>query len=226
MQAENWITIKQVLQEVLNLAPKEREKFWLKSDLSAEIKTEVKSLLEFEEEAENFMSATAGNLTGELVFAKEKRKSSLIGQKIGIYEITGELGFGGMGAVYLAERADEKFEQKVAVKMLKREFNVEKIRRNFKREREILAKLNHPNIATLLDAGTTDDGVPYLVMEYIEGKTIDEFCEEKKLSLKARLKLFNKVCDAVQFAHRNLIIHRDLKPSNILVTKKRRTETA
>ena len=220
MQAENWVTIKQILQEVLNLAPQEREDFWLHSDLSAEIKSEVKSLLEFETEAENFMSATAGNLTGELIFEKDRRKSSLVGQKIGIYEITGELGFGGMGTVYLAERADEKFEQKVAVKMLKREFNVEKIRRNFKREREILAKLNHPNIATLLDAGTTDDGVPYLVMEYVEGKPIDEFCEDKKLSLKARLKLFNKVCEAVSFAHRNLIIHRDLKPSNILVTEK------
>ena len=220
MTAENWITIKQVLHETLNLALPEREDFLAKSGLSAEIKTEVKSLLEFEEESENFMSATAGNLTGELVFEKEKRKNLLIGQKVGIYEITGELGFGGMGAVYLAERKDEKFEQKVAVKMLKREFNVEKIRRNFKREREILAKLNHPNIATLLDAGTTGDGVPYLVMEYIEGKTIDEFCKEKKLSLKARLKLFNKVCEAVSFAHRNLIIHRDLKPSNILVTEK------
>ncbi len=104
--------------------------------------------------------------------------------------------------------------------MLKREFNVEKIRRNFKREREIQAKLNHPNIATLLDAGTTDDGVPYLVMEFIEGAPIDKYCAERNLALNARLKLFNKVCDAVSFAHRNLIIHRDLKPSNILVNEK------
>lgn len=220
MQAENWITIKKVLQELFNLTPFEREEFWAKSDLSAEIKDEVKSLLEFEEESEKFMSATAGNLTGELFFEKEKRKHQIIGQRIGIYEIVGELGFGGMGAVYLAERKDEKFEQKVAIKMLKREFNVEKIRRNFTREKEILSKLNHPNIARLLDAGTTADGVPYIVMEYIAGVPIDEFSEAKNLTVKARLKLFNKVCEAVSFAHQNLIIHRDLKPSNILVTEK------
>lgn len=125
-----------------------------------------------------------------------------------------------MGVVYLAARADGKFEQKVAIKMLKREFNVEKIRQTFQREKEILSKLNNPLITRLLDAGTTDDGVPYLVMEYIEGEPIDKFCENKNLSLNSRLKLFNKVCEAVSFAHRNLIIHRDLKPSNILVTEK------
>jgi serine/threonine protein kinase len=125
-----------------------------------------------------------------------------------------------MGVVFLAEKTDGKFEQKVAVKMLKREFNVEKIRRNFKREKEILSKLNHPNIASLLDAGETEDGVPYLVMECINGEPIDKFCNNTGLTLTARLKLFVKVCDAVSFAHRNLIIHRDLKPSNILVNGK------
>src|ERR1051325_8231467 len=104
--------------------------------------------------------------------------------------------------------------------MLRREFNTGKIRQTFKREKEILAALSHPNIATLLDAGTTDDGIPYLAMEYVKGEPIDEFCRRQNLSLNARLKLFNKVCDAVGFAHRNLIIHRDLKPSNILVNEK------
>ena len=148
----------------------------------------------------------------------DETESSLIGQRIGVYRIVCELGYGGMGAVYLAERADGKFSQRVAVKMLKREFNVEKIRRNFEREKEILATLVHPNIATLIDAGTTADGIPFLVMEYIAGEQIDKFCQNRHLSLTERLKLFNKVCLAVGFAHRNLVVHRDLKPSNILVT--------
>jgi hypothetical protein len=137
---------------------------------------------------------------------------------IGIYRVVRELGCGGMGAVYLATRADGKFEQTVAIKMLRREFNTARLRQNFRREKDILAALSHPNIATLLDTGTTEDGIPYLVMEYVEGESIDKFCKSCDLPLNARLKLFNKVCDAVAFAHRNLIIHRDLKPSNILVT--------
>ena len=163
--------------------------------------------------------ARAGNYSKDFFAENESRADSVINQKIGIYKIVRELGGGGMGAVYLAERTDGKFSQLVAIKMLRREFNTEKIRRNFTREKEILATLSHPSIATLIDAGTTADGVPYLVMEYVEGETIDKFCRENALALNERLKLFNRVCDAVAFAHRNLIVHRDLKPSNILVTK-------
>jgi serine/threonine protein kinase len=220
MQVENWITIKEVLHKVLNLAPFEREDFFRESGLSDELKIEIKSLLAVEEKAGEFMSVTAGNFTKDFFDENEDAKNSLIGQQIGIYEIVEEIGYGGMGAVYLAKRTDGKFEQKVAVKMLKREYNTKKIRRRFEVEKEIQSKLHHPNIAALLDSGTTDDGVPYLVMEYIEGAPIDVFCAEKALELKARLKLFNKVCEAVGYAHRNLIIHRDLKPSNILVTEK------
>lgn len=219
MNAEHWGKVKDLLEEVLKIEPVRRVRFLEKTGINGEIRAEVESLLAFEGRSQDFMSLTLSEFSKDFV-AEEEKEISLIGQKIGIYEITGELGFGGMGAVYLAERTDGKFAQKVAVKMLKREFNVEKIRRNFRREREILAKLNHPNIATLLDAGKTDDGVPYLVMEYVEGVSVDEFCKREKLSLTSRLKLFNKICDAVSFAHRNLIIHRDLKPSNILVTKK------
>ena len=220
MTAENWITIKQSLQDVLTLAPFEREEFFRQSALSAEVKEEIKSLLAGEEKAEKFMSVTAGGFTKDFFGENEGAKNSLVGQTIGIYEIVAELGDGGMGAVYLAKRNDGKFEQKVAVKMLKREFNTKKIRRRFELEKEIQAKLHHPNIAALLDSGTTGDGVPYLVMEFIEGIPIDKFCREKSLDLTARLKLFNKVCEAVGYAHRNLIIHRDLKPSNIIVTEK------
>ena len=220
MQTENWETTKQILQETLNLAPDERAGFLDDSPISAEIRAEVESLLACENAAEKFMSLTASGFGGELFAGNDDVKYSPIGQSIGIYEIVEELGFGGMGAVYLAERRDEKFEQKVAIKMLKRELNTQKIRRRFEIEKEIQAKLHHPNIAALLDAGRCADGVPYLVMEYIEGTPIDVFCREKSLALKARLKLFNKVCEAVGYAHRNLVIHRDLKPSNIIVTEK------
>lgn len=124
-----------------------------------------------------------------------------------------------MGAVFLAIRTDGKFEQKVALKLLKREMNTANLRRRFEQERTILASLEHPNIARLLDAGTTDDGIPFLVMEYVEGVPIDDFCNVNNFDLSQRLDLFRKICAAVGFAHRNLIVHRDLKPSNVLVTK-------
>jgi serine/threonine protein kinase len=219
MHAENWKTIKDVLLEVLKLAPSERRDYLLRADISAETRAEVESLVNLEAEAKDFMSLSVGEFSKDFLDRHAPPPDALINQRIGIYEIVSELGCGGMGAVYLATRADGKFEQRVAIKMLKREFNTEKTRRTFKREKEILATLAHPNIATLLDAGTTPDGIPYLVMEYVGGEPIDEFCRSRKLSLHARLKLFNKVCEAVAFAHRNLIVHRDLKPSNILINK-------
>ena len=219
MHAENWQTIKDILLEALNLDASGRRDYLDRADMTAETRQEVESLLLLEEEAEDFMSLPVGEFSKDFFALDETSTSAVINQKIGVYEIVSELGVGGMGSVYLARRADGKFEQRVAIKLLKREFNTEKIRRTFKREKEILATLAHPNIATLLDAGTTDDGIPYLVMEYVKGQPIDEYCQRRFLSLNARLKLFNKLCDAVAFAHRNLIVHRDLKPSNILVTE-------
>jgi len=219
MKAENWKNIKDVLLEVLSLDSSERRVFLDKANISSDIRQEVESLLAFEEESEDLMHLSAVEFSKDFFAADEAGKNSLIGQRVGVYQIIRELGYGGMGAVYQATRTDGKFAQKVAVKMLKREFNTEKIRRNFTREKEILATLSHLNIATLIDAGTTGDGVPYLVMEYIEGIPIDKFCRDNALNLNERLKLFNRVCDAVAFAHRSLIVHRDLKPSNILVTK-------
>jgi eukaryotic-like serine/threonine-protein kinase len=140
-----------------------------------------------------------------------------LGRRIGAYVLVRELGRGGMGAVYLAERADQEFTRQVAIKLLKRGTDTDEVLRRFRGEREILARLEHPNIARLFDGGTTDDGLPYFVMEYVEGLPITDFCREKQLSIKQRLQLFLKVCDAVRFAHQNLIVHRDLKPANILV---------
>jgi TolB-like protein/Tfp pilus assembly protein PilF len=140
-----------------------------------------------------------------------------IGERIGAYEIVREIGRGGMGAVYLAKRADGQFEKEVAIKLLKRGTDTDEILRRFHAERRILAQLDHPNIARLLDAGTTDDGLPYFVMEHVDGVPITSYVREEKLSVTQRLQLFLKVCEAVQFAHQHRVVHRDLKPGNIFV---------
>ena len=141
------------------------------------------------------------------------------GQRLGPYRILSTIGIGGMGVVYRAERDDGKFEQRVAIKLVSGGLKSPAFVERFRQEYRILATLEHPNIARLLDAGATDDGLPYFVMEYVEGRPIDRFCEEHKLSVSERLRLILQVCDAVQFAHQKLIVHRDLKPDNILVTE-------
>jgi serine/threonine protein kinase len=140
------------------------------------------------------------------------------GQVLGAYRLARRLGMGGMGAVYLAERNDQQFSQQVAIKLVRQGHVSKDVRSRLKSERQILATLDHPNIARLLDGGTTEDGIPYLVMEYVDGLPIDVYCDQKRLDLPARLRLFRTVCSAVHAAHQNLIVHRDLKPSNILVT--------
>src|SRR5215471_5682040 len=138
------------------------------------------------------------------------------GQHIGAYVVVRELGHGGMGTVFLAERADGQFEKQVAIKILNRAADTAEILRRFPAERQILAGLDHPNIARLLDAGTTDEGLPYFIMDYIVGAPVTHFAAGQKLSTRRRLELFLKICAAVEFAHRNLVVHRDIKPSNIL----------
>ncbi len=140
------------------------------------------------------------------------------GRRIGAYVVTRELGRGGMGAVYLADRADGQFEKQVAIKVLKRGTDTEEVLRRFASERHILARLDHPNIARLLDAGTTDDGLPYVVMEYVAGAPVTRFVRERELSVGETVAVFLKICAAVEVAHGSQVIHRDLKPSNILVT--------
>jgi serine/threonine protein kinase/tetratricopeptide (TPR) repeat protein len=138
---------------------------------------------------------------------------------IGAFTIESRIAEGGMGVVFLAHRSDGKFEQSVAIKLLTTTIASEEMRARFLAERRILASLSHPNIASLLDGGETDDGIPYLVMEYVDGLSIIEYCERNDLPLPARLRLFRQVCGAVQYAHRNLVIHRDIKPANIFVTQ-------
>ena len=151
-------------------------------------------------------------------FRIDGQRAKRIGNRIGAYKIVRELGHGGMGTVFLAERDDEHYRQQVAIKLINPGLGGETVRRRFRNEMQILADLNHPNIARLFDGGETADGVPYLVMEYVEGIPINRYCAQHNLSTEQTLRLFCTVCDAVQYAHQHLVIHRDIKPGNILVT--------
>lgn len=174
----------------------------------------VESLLADRNEAETFLETPAYR------FANNRSEVAMLaGQRIGAYKLLQEIGNGGMGAVWLAHRADEQYQKRVAIKLIKRGMDTDEILQRFRYERQILASLDHPNIARLLDGGTTTDGLPYFVMEHIEGPPIDKYCDAHKLTTLERLALFRTVCAAVQFAHQNLVVHRDLKPSNILVTE-------
>lgn len=163
-------------------------------------------------------SAHATGALGQIVQDAANSATESPISRVGPYQIIQEIGRGGMGRVLLAERQDDQFEQRVAIKIVDGVANQELLER-FRSERQILAGLSHPNIATLFDGGETDDGRPYIVMEYIDGLPIDKHCDNTQLGTRERVKLFSQVCDAVQYAHQNLIIHRDIKPSNILVTR-------
>jgi len=152
-------------------------------------------------------------------FSPNQRPGIEVGDRIGPYRVEGLLGQGGMGTVLLASRADGQFRQKVAIKLLRHDIVGEEPRRHFLIERQILARLDHPSIARVFDGGRTEDGRPYLVMEYVEGEPIDRYCERHGLGVRERLGLFMAVCDAVHCAHQSLIVHRDLKPANILVSE-------
>ncbi|MGI8544045.1 MAG: protein kinase domain-containing protein [Aridibacter sp.] len=223
MKRENWSEISEILADCLEIETSRRQKYLNSLSIDPEMRAEVDTYLAFEEDAENLMDISAVEFSKDFFdedfVNNEDFTNAVAGQQFGAYKVIGELGYGGMGAVYLAERSDGKFEQKVALKLLKREMNTVALRRRFEQERNILASLEHPNIARLLNAGTTADKIPYITMEYVEGLPVDEYCNKNILDLNQRLDLFRQVCLAVDFAHRNLVVHRDLKPSNILVTK-------
>jgi len=154
--------------------------------------------------------------------ARELAESAIdpwVGRQLGAWTIQARIANGGMGAVFLAERSDEQYRQTAAIKIMTAQILEKDGVRRFRAERQILASLNHPNIAKLIDGGSTDEQLPYLVMEYVDGLPIDRYCDDHQLGIAERLLLFSKVCGAVDFAHRNLIVHRDLKPNNILVTR-------
>ena len=156
-------------------------------------------------------------LAGALAEVAHRAAADLAGRRIGAWRIVREIGRGGMARVFLAERADGQFTQQVAIKLLRPGLDSEIDLDRFRAERQILASLNHPNIARLLDGGVTEEELPYLVLEYVDGQPIDRYCDERALSIPERVRLFLTVAEATQYAHQNLVVHRDLKPSNILV---------
>ncbi|MBK8303744.1 MAG: protein kinase [Chloracidobacterium sp.] len=216
MTPEYWQKIKVVLAEVAELEPSSRMGF-LETACAGdvELRLEVESFLKFETESDEQLENPAFAFDDDEIIDEP---SSWVGKEIGRYRIVSELGRGGMGLVFLAERADGAFDQQVALKLIKRGMDSDAVLERFYNERRILASLVHTNIASLIDGGTTDDGVPYFVMEHVEGKPILEFANDRNLDLDEKLALFSRVATAVAYAHQNLVIHRDLKPSNILVT--------
>lgn len=215
MDKERLILVRQLFDEVLKIIPAGREEFLeSKCGGDAGLKNEVLSLLHTIENAEDFLE----NQVTDAVNKRSLPDDPFIGKQIGNFIINGKAGVGGMGIVYSGKRNDESFDQKVAVKILKQGLHSEYLLKRFLIERQTLANLQFPFIARLLDGGKTTEGLPYLVMEFIEGIPITEYCRNKNLNILQRLKLFRDVCSAVQYAHQNLVVHRDLKPGNILVT--------
>jgi eukaryotic-like serine/threonine-protein kinase len=216
---ENWARLKSLFARSLDQPDEEREA-WLdrNSDDEPELRAELRRLLAQQRRPAPVFSADAADLLGKLIPEDDDTADALLGKNVGAYRLTRLLGEGGMGRVYLAERADGQFSQQVALKLIRAEFATAELHQRFLRERDTLARLTHPNIAQLHDGGVTDAGAPYFTLEFIEGDPITRWCDEQALDIRGRLKLMMKVCDAVQYAHRNLIVHRDLKPSNILVT--------
>lgn len=213
MSNDRWTQIQDVFNRALECAPTERAAFLQTACAGdAELRREVESLLAYDghwaARIESAIRTTALSVVDD----------SLIGKRLGAYLLREEIGRGGMGSVYLAERVDREFQKQAAVKVIRRGLDTADVLERFRYERQILASLDHPGIAHLLDGGTTPDGRPYLVMEYVDGRRIDDYCRDRLLTVNERLQLFCGVCDAVSYAHRNLIVHRDLKPGNILVT--------
>jgi serine/threonine protein kinase len=218
MSPEQWKKVEAIFNAALAFNSAERDEFVRRAcDGDQVLLEQVFSMLANDENSESFFAPGVFSLL-ESTDGNSSVPDENINRKIGVYKLVTQLGRGGMGAVYLAERTDKEFRQQVAIKLIKRGMDTDLVLKRFRHERQILADLNHSHIARLLDGGTTSDGLPYFVMEYIKGQSILEYCNEQKLSIKERLNLFLQVCSAVGFAHQKAIIHRDIKPSNILVT--------
>ncbi|HSC05709.1 MAG TPA: serine/threonine-protein kinase [Steroidobacteraceae bacterium] len=216
MNPDRWARFQDAFHRLVDCPVAERpQMLQLVCGDDAELRGELEAMLASDTVGEERLRQAIG---GAVVHAVEGQRNRHIGAVLGPYRIIGVLGHGGMGTVYLAQRADHQFEQRVAIKMVEQMAVHPQLRTRLRAERQILASLDHPDIARLVDGGETADGVPYLVIEYIDGKPIDEYCDALKLPLRERLQLFERVCSAVDYAHRNLIVHRDLKPANILVT--------
>ena len=214
MKAE-WRRVEEVFLLALEQAGENRAGF-VKSECvgDASSQEEVEAMLRSHEQAGDFMEQPAYQMNAQLL--DDETGALKIGEALGDYRILSLLGEGGMGEVYLAE--DATLGRKVALKLVKSGLGRANLLRHFRREEKILAGLTHPNIARLYGGAVTPDGIPYFVMEYVEGERLDRYCDARKLKLPERLQLFRKICSAVSYAHQHLVIHRDIKPANIRVT--------
>ncbi|MDX6611244.1 MAG: eukaryotic-like serine/threonine-protein kinase [Blastocatellia bacterium] len=224
MTPERWRQVEEIFQVAIDMGLADRAPYISRAcGADTDLRRDVETLLAQHD--------SAGDLLEKPLYVAETDLSELeslplfedeadpmIGRRLGTYQIEREIGRGGMGAVYEAVRADNEFRRRVAIKLVKRGMDTDFILRRFRKERQILAALDHPHIAGLLDGGTTDDGLPYFVMEFIQGQQIYNYCDSRQLSVAERLKLFRAICEAVHYAHQKQVVHRDIKPSNVLVT--------
>lgn len=227
MNPESWARVRALYEDALELPPEERRELLDREAEDPEVRREVDELLVLEGVAAEHFSRLAQRVGSSALDAArdaEPERESMRGQMVGPYRVLEELGRGGMGVVYLAERADGAFEHRVAVKLLPVGLPGPPGHQRFLVERQILARLQHPSIARLLDGGLTGDGRPYIVMEYVDGLPIDLWCDAAGMGVDNRIKLFLEVCETIEYAHRNLVVHRDLKPSNVLVTGEAETK--
>ncbi|NBC04711.1 MAG: tetratricopeptide repeat protein, partial [Bacteroidetes bacterium] len=225
MKKHRWDTINEIVDKAMDLEAAGREEYISnRCGQNEELKKQVLELLRSMEESEkeHFLESPTsllGNLAEDLSKDDgDPTDSALIGETIENYKITELIEHGGMGSVFKAKRIDDAYDKNVAIKLLRRGMDTPANIARFKRERNILASLEHPNITRMLDGGVTRDGLPFLVMDYVDGTPLYEYCDREKLSIEARLEVLKKVCGAVHHAHKNAVIHRDLKPSNILIT--------
>jgi tetratricopeptide (TPR) repeat protein len=213
MPTDDWGKIQKLFLAAADLPPAEQQRF-LDGACADDppLRREIESLLPSDRDGEQSIAAAVAGAAQDLLGG-----DPLIGARLGRWRVECEIGCGGMGAVYLATRDDHDYEQQAAIKLVKEGMDTAQLLDRFRHERQILANLNHPYIARLIDGGSTEQGRPYLVMEYVEGRPIDAWLKEREVGLEDRCRLFLRVCDAVSYAHRNLVVHRDLKPSNILI---------
>ncbi len=216
LSPEEWATLKRCWSDVEALPEAERQSHIARAPLSDAARATLESLLRLDDTDEPYLDQSAHALLG-FPSPVEERAPSMVGRRLGAFQVTRLAGRGGMGAVYEAERVDDAYRQRVAIKTLWRGADSDVLLQRFRSERQILAALQHPNIAQLIDGGSTAEGTPWLAMEFVEGTPLDAWCDARQLDLPARLDLFRQVCAAVHHAHQRLVVHRDLKPSNILV---------
>jgi non-specific serine/threonine protein kinase/serine/threonine-protein kinase len=217
LTSNRWPEVRRIYERAIDLSESERTAFVDdQCKGNAELRAEVESLLQAREQAGDFLDRPVVDF--KLAADSEQIATARVGQLIGPYRLEAQIGQGGMGEVYRAVRIDGEFERQVAIKLVRGGLDSGTVLNRFRQEKQILAALLHPHIAQLLDAGATDDGLPYLVIEYVDGTPIDEYCEANNIELRSRLTVFLDVCDTVQFAHQRLVVHRDLKPANILVS--------